>query len=74
MTGWLLMPAEYMNHRFPSDASDTSVETVLNELAQGGWTVKAAYSPTHFLLERLPPPMVARAEPKPPTGPGGRGQ
>ena len=62
------MPAEYqtITTADPADAE-------LNALAAEGWTVKAAYSPTSFLMERAeprPPAIPLRAEPHPPTGPG----
>lgn len=62
------MPAEYKTIEFVADASPASIDVSLNEQASDGWTVKAAYSPTHFLLERLPPAPIPRAEPRPPTG------
>jgi hypothetical protein len=57
------MPAEYKTVNLASDEE-------LNDFAARGWTVKAAYSPTHFLLERLPPAPIPRAQPTAPTGVG----
>lgn len=61
------MPAEYQTIT-TADPADPE----LNALAAEGWTVKAAYSPTSFLMERVEPvPSVPlRAQPQPPTGPG----
>jgi hypothetical protein len=61
------MAAEYKTIATADPADDE-----LNAEAAEGWTVKAAYSPTSFLLERLElvAAPVARAQPTPPTGPG----
>lgn len=46
----------------------------VNALAAEGWTVKQAFAPDHFLLERVTAepvfPAIARVQPHPPTGPG----
>lgn len=63
------MTAEYKVLRLHTDETDAGVAELLNAYAAEGWTVKAAYSPTHFLLERTQAQIPQRAQPTPPTGP-----
>lgn len=64
------MPAEYRTITLSGDAEDNEIDATLNDAAVAGWIVKAAHSRVSYLLEKLPPPVIPRAQPRPPTGPG----
>lgn len=62
------MPAEYRTLTLADAAEDEEIDAELNSAAAAGWVVKAAHSRVSYLLERLPPAPIPRAEPRPPTG------
>jgi hypothetical protein len=62
------MPAEYLRLTVVPEGDAAEA---LNEKAAEGWTVKQAFSPTDYLLERGGnQPIPARDPGRMPTGPG----